>query len=189
MLALVQLIFQELAVNTHFQKTTVCLTAVPSLFIAMFSYLLLIFHFRLTSITSCLCDLPSAVLDWLLWLICFLEGPSSPTHILCCLLASACAWLSQGCPQSVIQWLLFTAALPVSSAASMEFTPQFSDKAPSEPLHICQCPYTPLLYSEFASLLVFILHLCTHTPLPTTHFSPTAVFIFPFQQQLLPFFA
>lgn len=79
-MALVQLIFQRLAINTHFQRKALCLTPVPSLFITMFSCLLLIFHFRLTRVTSCLCYLPSAMLDWLLWLI-FLAGPSSPTHI------------------------------------------------------------------------------------------------------------
>lgn len=145
MLALAQLIFQGQAVNTHFQKKALYLAVVSSLFIAVFSCLLLIF------ISDSRDSPPACVISHQqCWTGCcgrsaFWQVHPPPHKSLCCLLAPACAWLSQGCSQPVLCWLLLLCCFHGIHTLVLGQSPT---------LHIHQCPCKLFFtLAGFASLL------------------------------------
>lgn len=111
MMALVQLIFQGLAYkNLHFVwlQFPLFLLQCFSVFLD-FSFQAHRYHFLPVSSPISNAGLP--VCGW----SAFWQVHPHPHTSVCCLLPSACAWLSQGCAQPVLHWLLFAAALSVSS--------------------------------------------------------------------------
>lgn len=118
MVALVQLIFKGPPVNTHFQRKAFCVTTVASLFIAVLSFLLLLFFLLDSLVSLCAEDVsfqPSAyvIFHWQRMFVA--AGLAVVTNLysgaliliqctfLCCPLTSVCIWLSQGDgPQHVL---------------------------------------------------------------------------------------